>query len=91
MKKVLDDKSTPESISMEELLSMAKVSHDIYQCGLKMCSTGTMCCDAEETVRILDQYIQSRCHQSVESQHGSTVHPGPIYMCDVHCLIHAQK
>ena len=41
VKKILDDKSTPESISMEELLSMAKVSCDTYLCGLKMCSKCT--------------------------------------------------
>ena len=39
--KVLDDKDTPEDISMDELLTKANVSHSIYLCGFKMCSTGS--------------------------------------------------
>ena len=40
--KILDDKDTPEDISMEELFLKAGVSSDIilYLCGLKICSTG---------------------------------------------------
>ena len=38
--KVLDDKDTPKDISMDELLSKASVSHDMYLCGLKIYSTG---------------------------------------------------
>ena len=41
VRKVLDDKDTPEDISMDELLTKANVSHSIYLCGLKMCSTGS--------------------------------------------------
>ena len=37
---VLDDKDTPEDISMHELLLKAGVSCDMYLCGLKICSTG---------------------------------------------------
>ena len=40
VRNVLDDKDTPEDISMEELLSKANVSHSMYLCGLKICSTG---------------------------------------------------
>ena len=40
VRKVLDDKDTPEDISMDELLLKAGVSCDMYLCGLKMCSTG---------------------------------------------------
>ena len=40
MRKVLDDKDTPEDINMDELLLKAKVTSDMYLCGLKICSTG---------------------------------------------------
>ena len=39
VRNILDDKDTPEDISMDELLK-AKVSADMYLCGLKICSTG---------------------------------------------------
>ena len=38
VRKVPDDKETPEDISIDELLTKANVSHSIYLCGLKMCS-----------------------------------------------------
>ena len=41
VRKVVDDKDTPEDISMDELLTKANVSHSIYMCGLKMCATGS--------------------------------------------------
>ena len=43
VRKILDDKDTPEdiSISMDELLLKAGVSSDIYLCGLKICSAGS--------------------------------------------------
>ena len=40
VRKVLDDKDTPEDISMDELLLKAGVSSDMYLCGLKICFTG---------------------------------------------------
>ena len=40
IQKVLDDKDTPEDISVDELLLKAIVSHDMYLCGLKICSAG---------------------------------------------------
>ena len=40
LRKILDDKDTPEDISMDELFLKAGVSSDIYLCGLKICSTG---------------------------------------------------
>ena len=40
VRKVLDDKDTPEDISMDELLLKPGVSSDMYLCGLKICSTG---------------------------------------------------
>ena len=40
VRKILDDKDTPEDISMEELFLKAGLSSDIYLCGLKICSTG---------------------------------------------------
>ena len=40
MRKVLDDKDTPEDISMNELL-LKGVSCDMYLCGLKNCSTSS--------------------------------------------------
>ena len=73
VRKVLDDKDTPEDISMDELVK-AGVSSDVYLCGLKMCSKGN-CCHAKKTIRVLDQHVQSRCHRGVESKHGFAVHP----------------
>ena len=40
VRKILDDKNTPEDISMDELFLKAGVSSNIYLCGLKICSTG---------------------------------------------------
>ena len=40
VRKILDDKDTPEDISMDELLHKAEVISDMYLCGLKICSTG---------------------------------------------------
>jgi DNA replication protein DnaC len=40
VRKVLDDKDTPEDISLDELLDKAKVSNSTYLLGLKICSTG---------------------------------------------------
>ena len=40
VRKVLDDKDTPEDIGMDELLHKADVTSDMYLCGLKICSTG---------------------------------------------------
>ena len=40
VRKILDDKDTPEDISMNELFVKAGVSSDIYLCGLKICSAG---------------------------------------------------
>ena len=40
VRKVLDDKDTPEYISMDDLLLNAGISSDIYLCGLKICSKG---------------------------------------------------
>ena len=37
--KILDDKDTPEDISMDELLHKAGVTSDLYLCGLKIFST----------------------------------------------------
>ena len=37
VRKVLDDKDTPEDISMNELLN---VSRDLYLCEMKVCSIG---------------------------------------------------
>ena len=40
VRKVLDDKDTPEDISLDELLYEARVSSSTYLLGLKICSTG---------------------------------------------------
>ena len=40
VRKVLDDKDTPEDISLDELLVKAKVSNSTYLLGLKICSKG---------------------------------------------------
>ena len=56
VRKILDDKDTPEDISMEELFLKAGVSSDIYLCGLKICSTRN-CCHAEKTIGIMDQHL----------------------------------
>ena len=37
---MLDDKDTPEHITLDELLVKAKVSHSTYIQGLKICSKG---------------------------------------------------
>ena len=41
VRKILDDKDTPEDISMDELFLKAGVSSNIYLCGLKICSCST--------------------------------------------------
>ena len=40
VQKILDDKDTPEDIGMDELLLKAKVSPDMYLCGIR--STGNV-------------------------------------------------
>lgn len=40
VRQVLDDKETPDSISLEELLVKAEVTEDTYLQGLKICSKG---------------------------------------------------
>ena len=48
----IDDKDTPEDISMDELLTKVNVSHSIiYLCRLKQH------CYAEKAVRVLDQHL----------------------------------
>ena len=41
VRQILDDKDTPDSISLEELLLKAGVSEDTFLKGLKMCSKGS--------------------------------------------------
>ena len=68
VRKVLDDKDTPECISIDELLLKAGVSCDVYLCGLKICSTGNSIVMKRKPLESwINTYI--RCHQSVESQH----------------------
>ena len=92
VQKILDDKDTPEDISMDELLHKAEVISDMY---VPMRTEDLLhrkqCCHAEKTIRVLDQHLQSRYHQGVESQHGPTIHPRSICMCDVHSCVHAQE
>ena len=40
VRNVLDDKNTPEDISLEQLLDRAKVPHDTYVRGLGICTKG---------------------------------------------------
>ena len=70
--KILDDKNMPEDISMDELLLKANVSGYTY---MEDMLHRKQCCYEKEAIRVLDQHLQSRCHPSVESQHGSAVHP----------------
>ena len=87
VRKVLDDKDTPEDISMDELLLKAGVSSDMYLCGLKMCSTG----NNDVMKRKPSESWINTYNPDVIRVWRSAVHPRSICMCDVHRCIHAQE
>ena len=58
VRKVLDDKDTPEKISLDELLDKARVSSSTYLLGLKICSTGNTVV-MQRKPSVLDKHIQS--------------------------------
>ena len=52
VRKILDDKDTPEHITLDELLDKSKVSCNTYL-------QGQQCPNAKKAIRILDQHLQS--------------------------------
>ena len=53
VRKILDDKTPPEDISLDQLLDSAKVPHDTYMRGLGICATAP-----QRAVRCVDQPLQ---------------------------------
>lgn len=85
VRKVLDDKSTPEDILIEELLSKANISSDSYLCGLKMCTCVVMQRSPSES------WINTYNPDVIRVWRANMVHLGSIRMCHVYCFIHAQE
>ena len=84
VRKVLDDKDTPEDISLDELLDKAKVSSNTYLLGLKICSKGNSVVmqrrPSESWINTYNPDVIRVWRANMDLQ----------YMCDVHCILHAE-
>jgi hypothetical protein len=90
VRKVLDDKDTPQDISMNELLLKAEVSSDMYLCGLKICSTGNCVVmrrkPSESWINTYNPDVIRVWKANMDLQY--ILDP---CMCDVYCCICAQE
>ena len=88
VRKILDDKDTPEDISMDELLLKANVSQDMYLCGLKICSTGNSVVmkrkPSESWINTYNPDVIRVWRANMDLQYI-------LYPYDVHCCLHAQE
>ena len=87
VQEVLEDKDTPEDISINELLLKAGVSSDIYLCGLKICSTGN---NAVMKRKPSESWINTYNPNVIRVWRTNMDLQDP-YVCDVQCCIHAQE
>ena len=87
VRKVLDNKDTPEDISMDELLK-AGVSPDIYLCGLKICFTGNSIVlkrkPSESWINTYNPDVIRMWKANMNLQYITDP-----YTCDVHCCVYA--
>ena len=94
VRKILDDKDTPEDISMDELFLKAGVSSsNIYLCGLKICSTGNSIVmqrkQSESWINTYNPDVIRVWKANMDLQY--ILDPRSICMCDVYSCIHAQE
>ena len=92
VRNVLDDKNTPEDISLEQLLDRAKVPHDTYVRGLGICTKGnSIVYHRERSDAWINPYNADVMRVWRANMHGPAVHLGPVRLRHVHHFLHAEE
>ena len=91
VRQILDDKDTPDSISLEELLVKAGVSEDTFLKGLKICSKGSSIvmkrAPGDSWINAYNPDVIKAWKANMDIQFIMD----PLCLRDVHHFLHAQE